>query len=88
MIEGVSVEYGGRVPKKGDRVGTISHKGVFAVIETQPETRTATIELLDVDGPLVAGIPWTTLTFDDDPARTAPSKLHDTDTATSFPVFL
>ena len=65
IIEAVSTQRSGRVPKKGDHVGTISHQGLFLVIATQAENRTATIKLIGVDGALVADVPWTDLTFDD-----------------------
>jgi hypothetical protein len=66
IIEAVSTQHSGRVPKKGDHVGTISHQGLFLVIAAQPENRTATIKLIGADGALVAGVPWTHLTFDVD----------------------
>jgi hypothetical protein len=66
-----------RVPRKHDRVTTMLHNGVFTVVDVDEKSQTAVLQTVTGDGPLMEGVPWTTLQFmgeEDDapPAASAP----------------
>jgi hypothetical protein len=49
------------VPKRGDRVGSTQHEGVFEVVAVNALMQAANIRLADGSGPILPNIPWTAL---------------------------
>ena len=54
-----------RVPRKHDRVTTLGHHGVFAVVDVDNKSKTAALQTVTGDGPVLQDIPWTTLQYMD-----------------------
>ena len=52
-----------RTPHKHDRVTTTLHNGVFTVVEADENSKTVVLQTVTGDGPLMEGVPWTTLQF-------------------------
>jgi hypothetical protein len=64
-----------RVPRKHDRVTTTLHNGVFTVVELNETSQTVVLQTVTGDGPLLEGVPWTTLQFmSDEDAPGQPTK--------------
>jgi hypothetical protein len=55
-----------RVPRVHDRVTRTGHHGVFAVVEVNTESKTASLQTVTGDGPVVEGVPWTALQYMDE----------------------
>ena len=55
-----------RVPRKHDRVTTLGHHGVFAVVDVDNESKTAALQTVTGDGPVIPGVPWTALRYMDE----------------------
>ena len=55
-----------RVPRKHDRVTTQEHHGVFTVVDIDDKSKTVALQTVTGDGPVLSGIPWTTLQYMDD----------------------
>jgi len=55
-----------RVPRKHDRVTTLVHHGVFAVVAVDNESKTVALQTVTGDGPVLQGVPWTTLQYMDE----------------------
>jgi len=60
-----------RVPRIHDRVTTLGHDGVFAVVDVDNQSKTAALQTVTGDGPVLPSIPWTTLRYmdEEDPVR-------------------
>jgi len=56
---------GVRVPKKHDRVTAQGYNGVFAVLDVDAKSKTADLQFVTGDGPVVRGVAWTTLSYMD-----------------------
>ncbi len=54
-----------RVPRKHDRVTTQRQDGVFTVVVVQPDLKTVDLQTVTGDGPLLTGVPWTSLSYMD-----------------------
>jgi hypothetical protein len=48
-------------PKRGDRVGSDQHEGIFEVVGVNSLMQTANIRAVDGSGPVVPNVPWTAL---------------------------
>jgi hypothetical protein len=57
-----------RVPRKHDRVTTLEHHGVFAVVDVDDKSKTAALQTVTGDGPVLQSVPWTTLQYMDEEA--------------------
>jgi hypothetical protein len=55
-----------RIPKKHDRVTTQGHNGVLAVVAVVKKSKTADLQFVTGDGPVVQGVPWTALQYMDE----------------------
>jgi hypothetical protein len=55
-----------RVPRKHDRVTTLGHNGVFAVVDVDDKSKTAALQTVTGDGPVLQDVPWTTLQYMDE----------------------
>lgn len=55
-----------RAPRKHDRVTTLGHHGVFAVVAVDNESKTVALQTVTGDGPVLQGVPWTTLQYMDE----------------------
>jgi hypothetical protein len=49
------------VPKRGDKVASSQHPGVFEVVAVNSLMQTANIRLLDGSAPVVPNVAWTAL---------------------------
>lgn len=49
------------VPKRGDRVSSAQHQGVFEVVGVNALMQTANIRLADGSGPVIPNLAWNTL---------------------------
>jgi len=49
------------VPKRGDRVGSTTHEGVFEVVAVNALMQAANIRAVDGSGPVIPNVPWTAL---------------------------
>jgi hypothetical protein len=54
-----------RVPRKHDRVTTQGRDGVFTVVDVQPDLKTVDLQTVTGDGPVLTGVPWTSLSYMD-----------------------
>jgi hypothetical protein len=48
-------------PKRGDRVGSTNHEGMFEVIAVNSLMQTANLRAVDGSGPVIPNVPWTGL---------------------------
>jgi hypothetical protein len=55
-----------RIPEKHDRVTALGHNGVFAVVDVDKQSKSADLQFVTGDGPVVRGIPWTALRYMDE----------------------
>jgi hypothetical protein len=55
-----------RVPKKHDRVSAQGHNGVFAVVDVDKKSKSTDLQLVTGDGPVLRGVPWSTLRYMDE----------------------
>jgi len=55
-----------RVPRKHDRVTTLEQHGVFVVVDVDMNAKTAALQTVTGDGPVLQDVPWTTLQYMDE----------------------
>ena len=55
-----------RIPRKHDRVTAQGHNGVLAVVDVDKESKTADLQFVTGDGPVMQGVPWTALQYMDE----------------------
>jgi hypothetical protein len=55
-----------RIPRKHDRVTAQGRNGVLAVVEVDKKSKTADLQFVTGDGPVVQGVPWTALQYMDE----------------------
>ena len=55
-----------RIPKNHDRVTVEGHNGVLAVVDVDEKSKTADLQFVTGDGPVVPGVPWTALHYMDE----------------------
>jgi hypothetical protein len=55
-----------RIPRKHDRVTALGRNGVFAVVDVDKKSKTADLQFVTGDGPVVQGVPWTALHYMDE----------------------
>lgn len=48
-------------PKRGDRVNSNQHNGIFEVVAVNALMQTANIRAVDGTGPVIPNVPWTAL---------------------------
>ena len=60
----VRADYKGRVPRKGDRVGTAQKEGIFTVVSVDKEQRSVTLKLDAASIPELHNIPWSMLVYE------------------------
>lgn len=48
-------------PKRGDRVGSLNHEGIFEVVAVNSLMQTANLRAVDGSGPVIPNVPWTAL---------------------------
>jgi hypothetical protein len=48
-------------PKRGDRVGSANHEGLFEVVAVNSLMQTANLRAVDGSGPVIPNVPWTVL---------------------------
>jgi hypothetical protein len=56
-------EYGGTIPKRGDRVGIAQQKVVFEVVDINSLMQTANVQSTDGQGHVTRNVSWTSLKF-------------------------
>ena len=49
------------VPKRGERVASANHAGIFEVIAVNALMQAANIRAVDGSGPVIPNVPWTAL---------------------------
>jgi hypothetical protein len=52
-----------RIPRKHDRVTAQGHNEVLTVLDVDEESKTADLQFVTGDGPVVQGVPWTALQY-------------------------
>jgi hypothetical protein len=52
-----------RVPREHDRVMLQGQNGVLTVVDVDPAAKTATLQFVTGDGPLVRDVAWTDLAY-------------------------
>jgi hypothetical protein len=55
-----------RIPRKHDRVTAQGHHGVLAVVDVDKKSKTADLQFVTGDGPVLQGVPWTALHYMDE----------------------
>ena len=55
-----------RIPRKHDRVTAQGHNGVLAVVDVDKKLKTADLQFVTGDGPVVQGVSWTALQYMDE----------------------
>ena len=55
-----------RIPRKHDRVTAQGHNGVLAVVDVDKKSKTADLQFVTGDGPVMRGVPWTALRYMDE----------------------
>jgi hypothetical protein len=55
-----------RIPRKHDRVTALGHNGVLVVVSVDEKSKSADLQFVTGDGPLVEGVPWTDLRYMDE----------------------
>lgn len=48
-------------PKRGDRVGSTNHEGIFEVVGVNSLMQAANLRAVDGSGPVIPNVPWTAL---------------------------
>ena len=48
-------------PKRGDRVGSTAHEGVFEVVAVNALMQTANLRAVDGSSPVIPNVPWPAL---------------------------
>jgi hypothetical protein len=59
----VTAEYGGTIPKIGNRVGITGQSGLFEVVDVNMLMQTANLKATDGQGHVTRNVPWTSLKF-------------------------
>ncbi len=54
-----------RVPRPHDRVITQGQNGVFTIVEVDEKAKTATLQTVTGDGPVIPNVPWASLGYMD-----------------------
>ena len=57
---------GVRIPRKHDRVTTLGHDGVFAVVDVDNQSKTAALQTVTGNGPVLQDVPWAALQYMDE----------------------
>jgi len=52
-----------RTPQIHDRVTVQGRNGVYTVVDVDERMKTASLQTVTGDGPVLAGLPWTTLAY-------------------------
>ena len=55
-----------RVPRKHDRVTALGHNGVLVVVDVDKKSKSADLQFVTGDGPVVEGVAWTDLRYMDE----------------------
>jgi len=55
-----------RVPIKHDRVTASGHNGVLVVVDVDKKSKSADLQFVTGDGPVVEGVPWRDLRYMDE----------------------
>ncbi len=55
-----------RIPRKHDRVTALGHNGVLVVVDVDNQSKSADLQFVTGDGPMVEGVPWTDLRYMDE----------------------
>ena len=55
-----------RVPRKHDRVTALGQNGVLVVVDVDKKSKSADLQFVTGDGPVVEGVPWTDLRYMDE----------------------
>jgi hypothetical protein len=55
-----------RIPRKHDRVTARGHNGVLAVVDVDKKSKTADLQFVTGNGPIVQAVPWTALQYMDE----------------------
>jgi hypothetical protein len=55
-----------RIPREHDRVTAQGHNGVLAVVDVDKKSKTADLQFVTGDGPVLQGVPWTALQYMDE----------------------
>ena len=55
-----------RIPREHDRVTAQGHHGVLAVVDVNKKSKTADLQFVSGDGPVVKDVPWTALQYMDE----------------------
>ena len=58
-----------RIPREHDRVTVEGHNGVLTVVSVDADAKKVDLQFVTGDGPLVQGIPWSTLRYMDEEAE-------------------
>jgi hypothetical protein len=65
-----------RIPKKHDRVTVLGHNGVLVVVSVDDKSKSADLQFVTGDGPVVEGVPWTALRYmDEEDANQAATRI-------------
>jgi len=52
-----------RTPQKHDRVTVEGRNGVYTVVDVDEVRKTVSLQTVTGDGPVLTGLPWTTLAY-------------------------
>jgi len=52
-----------RTPEKHNRVTAQGHDGVYVVVDVNDGAKTVSLQTVTGNGPVIAGVPWTTLAY-------------------------
>ena len=52
-----------RIPQKHDRVTVQGRNGVYTVVDVDEVRKTVSLQTVTGDGPVITGLPWTTLAY-------------------------
>ncbi|MDR3749359.1 MAG: hypothetical protein P4M04_14640 [Acidobacteriota bacterium] len=55
-----------RIPREHDRVTAQGRNGVLAVVAVDKKSKTADLQFVTGNGPVVQGVPWTALHYMDE----------------------
>jgi hypothetical protein len=55
-----------RTPRQHDRVTVQGHNGVLTVVDVDEQSKTAALQFVTGDGPVLTGIPWADLRYMDE----------------------
>lgn len=70
-----------RTPREHDRVTAQAHNGVYSVVEVNTSAKTVSLQTVTGDGPVITGVPWTTLAYMDE--ENAKQSAEQTDRGTT-----